>query len=81
MVTKNFLRFSKGSGFKEISLKNENLGIENTNSEFFLNQIRNQLITKDKTTKDFMNMFFNSLNDLTTEVFVIFKDLKNSFNP
>lgn len=38
-------------------------------------------MTKDKTTKDFMNCFFNALNDLTTEIFMIFKELKNSFNP
>lgn len=33
-VTKNFLRFAKGKGFKEIAYKNL---VENTYSEFFLN--------------------------------------------
>lgn len=81
MVTKNFLRFSKGRGFKEISLSNSKIGIEDTYSDFFLKKIGEQLRTKDKTTKDFMNCFFNALNDLTTEVFMIFKELKNSYNP
>ncbi len=27
-----------------------------------------------------MNTFFNALNDLTTELFVIFKELKNSYH-
>ena len=27
-----------------------------------------------------MNIFFNSLNDLTTEVLVIFKELKNDYH-
>lgn len=80
-MTKNFLRFNKGRGFKEISLKNKELGIEDTQSEHFLKKIGEQLRTKDKTTKDFMNCFFNSLNDITTEIFMIFKELKNNYNP
>jgi hypothetical protein len=40
LVSKNFLRFSKGRGFKEISLKNPEIGIEDTYSEFFLNRMR-----------------------------------------
>jgi hypothetical protein len=27
-----------------------------------------------------MNVFFNTLNEMTTELFVIFKELKNSYN-
>jgi hypothetical protein len=27
-----------------------------------------------------MNAFFNNLNEVTTELFVIFKELKNSYN-
>ena len=50
--TKNFLRFSKGYGFKEIC--NTTL-IENTYSEFFLLKIKEQLLKNDKITKDFMN--------------------------
>ena len=34
----------------------------------------------DKVTKDFMNSFFNNLNEVTTELFVIFKELKNNYN-
>ena len=40
LVSKNFLRFSKGRGFKEISFKNAEIGIEDTYSEFFLKKIR-----------------------------------------
>jgi hypothetical protein len=81
LVSKNFLRFSKGRGFKEISLKNPEIGIEDTYSEFFLKKIRDQLLqTGDKVTKEFMNIFFNALNELTTEVLVIFKELKNNYH-
>lgn len=34
----------------------------------------------DKLSKDFMNTFFNTLNEMTTELFVIFKELKNNYN-
>ena len=37
-----------------------------------------QLLNLDsKITKDFMNSFFNSINDITSELFIIFKELKN----
>lgn len=75
-VTKNFLRFAKGKGFKELVYQNL---VENTSSEFFLSRMREQLLSTDKVTKEFMNAFFNSLNDVTTELFVIFKELKNSY--
>lgn len=79
LVSKNFLRFGKGKGFKEISYTGKVLGIEDTYSEFFLKRIRAQLlIPGDKITKDFMNTFFNTLNELTTELFVTFKELKNN---
>ena len=52
-VTKNFLRFSKGKGFKELVYSNI---VENTYSEFFLSQLRKQmLLPKNKLTNDFMN--------------------------
>jgi len=38
-VTKNFLRFSKGRGFKEVSLANSKIGIEDTYSDLFLKRI------------------------------------------
>jgi hypothetical protein len=34
----------------------------------------------DKVTKEFLNCFFNTLNELTTEMFVIFKELKNNYS-
>ena len=40
-ATKNFLRFSKGRGFKEISIP---IVVENTYSPYFLNQLRLQLL-------------------------------------
>ena len=77
-VTKNFLRFSKGHGFKEITYKRL---AENTYSQYYLNKLREQLLkTQDKLSKDFMNAIFNNLNDITTELFVIFKELKNSYS-
>ena len=36
-VTKNFLRFAKGKGFKEIVYTNL---VENTSSEYFLDKLR-----------------------------------------
>jgi hypothetical protein len=75
-VTKNFLRFAKGKGFKEIVYQNL---VENTSSEYFLNKFRQALLANDKNTKEFMNAFFNNLNDVTTELFVIFKELKNNY--
>ena len=39
VVSKNFLRFCKGRGFKEISLSNPKIGIEDTYSDFFLKRI------------------------------------------
>jgi hypothetical protein len=40
-----------------------------------------QLLNLDsKVTKDFMNSFFNSINDITSELFIIFKELKNNFS-
>lgn len=34
----------------------------------------------DKLNKDFMNVLFNTLNEMTTELFVIFKELKNNYH-
>lgn len=36
-VTKNFLRFAKGKGFKEIIYQNL---VENTSSDYFLGKLR-----------------------------------------
>jgi len=80
LVSKNFLRFWKGRGFKEVQMPHTIS--ENTVSEFYILKLRKQLMAPgDKLAKDFMNNFFNILNELTTELFVIFKELKNSYNP
>ncbi len=80
LVSKNFLRFAKGRGFKEIQLSP--YISENTYSEVFLLKIQSQLmIPGDKLSKDFMNIFFNTLNEMTTDLFVIFKELKNNYSP
>jgi len=40
-----------------------------------------QLLNLDHvTTKEFMNAYFNSLNDLTSEMFITFKELKDNYN-
>lgn len=79
LVSKNFLRFAKGKGFKEISLSS--YVTENTYSAFYLERMREQLLLPgDKVAKNFMNTFFNTLNEITTELFVIFKELKNNYN-
>jgi hypothetical protein len=43
-MNKNLLRFAKGRGFKEISLKSAELGIEDTYSSFFLERLGQQLL-------------------------------------
>ena len=76
-VTKNILRLAKGQGFKEI-IYEEN--VEKTSSPYFLYKLRMQLLNLDnKVTKDFMNAFFNSINDITSELFIIFKELRSNF--
>jgi len=34
----------------------------------------------ETVTKDFLNNFFNNLNEFTTDLFVIFKELKNCYS-
>ena len=71
---KNLLRFSKGKGFKE----NIYLGVKDTTySKFFLLKIRACLLNfEDETTQSFMNAVFNALNDVTSELFMVFKEVK-----
>ena len=46
-----------------------------------LYKLRMQLLSlDDKVTKEFMNSFFNSLNDITSELFILFKELKNNYS-
>ena len=73
---KNLLRFSKGRGFKEIIYK----GLKDTTySKCFLIKMRACLLNfDDDTSKNFMNAVFNSLNDVTAELFIIFKEIKDS---
>lgn len=68
------LRFSKGKGFKEIIYK----GVKDTTySKFFLFKIRSCLLQfDDETTTNFMNAVFNALNDVTSELFMVFKEIK-----
>jgi hypothetical protein len=71
---KNLLRFSKGKGFKEIVYK----GVKDTTySKFFLLKIRSCLLQfDDGVTSNFMNAVFNALNDVTSELFMVFKEIK-----
>ena len=73
---KNLLRFSKGRGFKEIIYT----GVRDTTySEFFLKKMRQCLLAFDSTvSQEFMNAVFNALNDVTSELFLILKELKNA---
>lgn len=77
-ASKNILRLAKGQGFREIIYEEV---IEKTQSVFFLKKLRMQLMNADnKDTKEFMNAFFNSLNDITTDLFTIFKEVKQDFS-
>ena len=77
-VTKNILRLAKGSGFKEIIYEEK---VEKTASSYFLYKLRMQLLSLDnKMTKEFMNSYFNSLNDITSELFITFKELKTNYS-
>ena len=77
-VTKNILRLAKGQGFKEIIYEEK---IEKTASPYYLYKLRMQLLNLDhKVTKEFMNSFFNQLNDITSELFITFKELKDNYS-
>lgn len=70
---KNLLRFEKGKGFKEIVYR----GVKDeTFSELFLLSMRKQLLDfESETTKNFMHQILSSLNDYTSEIFMIFKEV------
>ena len=70
------LRFSKGRGFKEIIYT----GVRDTTySEYFLRKTRQCLLEFDSdVSKEFMNAVFNALNDVTSELFMILKELKQA---
>lgn len=72
---KNLLRFSKGKGFKELIYR----GVKDTTySKMFLFRIRASLLQfDDEKTSNFMNEVFNALNDVTSELFLVFKEIKD----
>lgn len=71
---KNLLRFSKGKGFKEMVY----MGVKDTTfSKLFLLKIRASLLNfEDETTANFMNAVFNALNDVTSELFMVIKEVR-----
>ena len=71
-VCKNFLRFAKGQGFRDLQL---NATLENTSSKIFLGRLREELLKESPAQQDFMNKLFNNLNEFTTDLFVIFKEI------
>lgn len=83
---KNFLRLSKGNGFKEIIYKGskgpyEPNYIENelcddiTFSEKALIKLRGIILDfNSSVTISFMNSILNSLNDVTSELFMVIKE-------
>ena len=72
---KNLLRFSKGKGFKELIYR----GVKDTTySKMFLFKIRASLLQfDDEKTIGFMNEVFAALNDVTGELFLVFKEIKD----
>lgn len=86
---KNFLRLTKGSGFREIIYKGSkgpnqpNVGesglcLDITYSGYYLERLRDFLLKlDDQTGLQFINSVFNSLNDVTSELFMIFKEEQN----
>lgn len=73
---KNVLRLQKGKGFKEIVYRGVN---DSTYSELFLNSFRKQiLLFESETTKNFMHNVLSSLNDYTSEIFMIFKEVQSA---
>jgi hypothetical protein len=86
-TVKNFLRLSKGKGFKEIVYKGSKgpyemeesdergLCLDITYSEQNLKVLRTLLLKfEDETVKSFMNSVLNSLNEVTSELFMIIKE-------
>lgn len=49
--------------------------MEGTRSDVFLQTLKKELVEDTKVAQEFMNKFFNTLNDLTTDLFVIFKEI------
>lgn len=90
---KNFLRISKGYGFKEIIYKGSK-GPHEPN--YTVNELCNDVTYSEKSLKclrqillnfndplciSFMNSILNSLNDVTSEFFLVIKEEIKSENP
>ena len=85
-TVKNFLRLSKGRGFKEIvycgskggdsgQVDEHGLSKDMTYSEFYLERVRSQLLEfENQVGKDFLNSVFSSLNDITSELLMVLKE-------
>jgi hypothetical protein len=84
---KNFLRLSKGRGFREVIYKgskgpydlgavdSKGLCLDITYSEQNLKTLRKFLLKFDSDiVKNFMNSVFNGLNEVTSELFMIIKE-------
>lgn len=51
------------------------LSNDSTRSDYYLERVRIELMKpENEMTKDFMNSVFNSLNDVTSELFMIFRE-------
>jgi len=86
---KNFLRLTKGKGFREMIFKGskglnqpdvDEYGLcqDITFSKYFLERLRELLLKiDDQTGLNFLNSVFNSLNDVTSELFMILKEEPN----
>jgi len=86
-TVKNFLRLSKGKGFKEILYRgskgpydlqptdSKGLCLDITYSEHSLKVLREHLLKfEDETVKSFMNSVLNGLNEVTSELFIVIKE-------
>lgn len=84
-TVKNFLRMSKGRGFMEIIYNSSKgpyevseslLTKDLTYAEKSLHQLRAQLLNfTDPVTVNFLNSVFNALNDVTSELFMLIKEV------
>jgi hypothetical protein len=79
------LRISRGKGFQEIIYQGSKHPYDHpsdgtlcddiTYSEFYLLKLRELLLNnKDAIAVNFMNSVFNSLNDVTSELFLVMKE-------
>ena len=46
-------------------------------SEYFLSLLRESLLSQSEESEEFINGFFNNLNLITTDLFVMFKEFKD----